>query len=512
MKTYFYFSILFTNAFLALSLNAYGSDFEDIEKYQLKSKDYYQVLNVSFDANIAVIEEAYSKKIKDDISEDKKQEAKEAWDILKDPETRKNYDRLRVELQRFTLPEKDYYKTLGLTHLATDEEIKKRAKILMGRHHPDRFSDPAQKAHNEIFYKEAAQAFSILKDPVKKFTYDRLTGQLAKDASGFYKIKTYIKNIFKLPKFVYGLKNQARTAKNSAVQKIKSSKDRLEQRQAQNKNSQIYKRAKTDKNAQNNIFEAAKKGNAEALDFIIKNSQDATYRTQLQALAQQGSTQASDFIIKEAKNNKTEFQYFLISLAKEGHKQAEASLYELAYEGSNQILSALMQEALQKNNKALETFERLTQKNNSAVILFLIQQKNNYLAGEILKSHLQDISVLEDIVRKGDGRVLEFYIQYAESKFPVEGGQTLSRIMSENTRVLNLTYNEMSTKHNNFLLDAFYQASSRNPETIKNFINEKAQAKDPLALSILKILNKDKSQKSSFFSKFKKKCKNVFSK
>ncbi len=66
----------------------------------MKYKDYYEILGVSRDANLAAIKKSYrqlAKKFHPDVSKQKNAEAKfkeigEAYEVLKDPEKRKAYD------------------------------------------------------------------------------------------------------------------------------------------------------------------------------------------------------------------------------------------------------------------------------------------------------------------------------------------------------------------------------------------------------------------------------------
>ena len=64
----------------------------------------------------------------------------------------------------------DYYQVLGLAHGATAEEIKKAYRKLALQYHPDR--NPGNKEAEEKF-KEAAEAYEVLGDPVKRKRYDQ---------------------------------------------------------------------------------------------------------------------------------------------------------------------------------------------------------------------------------------------------------------------------------------------------------------------------------------------------
>lgn len=64
---------------------------------------------------------------------------------------------------------KDPYEVMGLSRDATDEDIHKQYRKLAKKHHPDR--NPGDKQAEDIF-KEVANAYEILGDPVKRREYD----------------------------------------------------------------------------------------------------------------------------------------------------------------------------------------------------------------------------------------------------------------------------------------------------------------------------------------------------
>ncbi len=66
---------------------------------------------------------------------------------------------------------KDYYKILGVSENATQEEIKQAYKKLAMKYHPDR--NPGDKQAEEKF-KEINEAYSVLSDPEKRKQYDQL--------------------------------------------------------------------------------------------------------------------------------------------------------------------------------------------------------------------------------------------------------------------------------------------------------------------------------------------------
>lgn len=64
---------------------------------------------------------------------------------------------------------KDYYKTLGVSKDATDEEIKRSFRKLAKQYHPDVNKEPGA----EEKFKELGEAYAILSDPQKRKTYDQ---------------------------------------------------------------------------------------------------------------------------------------------------------------------------------------------------------------------------------------------------------------------------------------------------------------------------------------------------
>jgi len=76
---------------------------------------------------------------------------------------------------------KDYYDILGVPRDASDEEIKKAYRRLAMKFHPDRNPDDPQA---EVRFKEAAEAYEVLRDPQKRAQYDRF-GHEGLNGAGF---------------------------------------------------------------------------------------------------------------------------------------------------------------------------------------------------------------------------------------------------------------------------------------------------------------------------------------
>ncbi len=64
----------------------------------------------------------------------------------------------------------DYYKTLGVTRQASDDEIRKAYRKLALKYHPDKNPGDSEAEHK---FKEAAEAYDVLRDSEKRSIYDR---------------------------------------------------------------------------------------------------------------------------------------------------------------------------------------------------------------------------------------------------------------------------------------------------------------------------------------------------
>lgn len=68
------------------------------------------------------------------------------------------------------MAKRDYYEILGVSKQATEDEIKKAYRKMAIKYHPDK--NPGDKAAEEHF-KEAAEAYEMLRDPQKRQRYDQ---------------------------------------------------------------------------------------------------------------------------------------------------------------------------------------------------------------------------------------------------------------------------------------------------------------------------------------------------
>lgn len=78
--------------------------------------------------------------------------------------------------------EKDYYKILGVERSASPDEIKKAYRKVALKYHPDRNPDNLEA---EAKFKEAAEAYNVLRDPDKRARYDQFGAEGVDGAGGF---------------------------------------------------------------------------------------------------------------------------------------------------------------------------------------------------------------------------------------------------------------------------------------------------------------------------------------
>lgn len=81
------------------------------------------------------------------------------------------------------MAKEDYYAVLGVSKTADEEEIKKAYRKLAVKYHPDK--NPGDKSAEEKF-REATEAYEVLKDPKKRAQYDQF-GHAAFDTSGGFR-------------------------------------------------------------------------------------------------------------------------------------------------------------------------------------------------------------------------------------------------------------------------------------------------------------------------------------
>jgi len=65
---------------------------------------------------------------------------------------------------------KDYYKILGVSREAPQDEIKRAYRKLARKYHPD----VSKEAQAEERFKALGEAYEVLKDPEKRAAYDQL--------------------------------------------------------------------------------------------------------------------------------------------------------------------------------------------------------------------------------------------------------------------------------------------------------------------------------------------------
>lgn len=80
------------------------------------------------------------------------------------------------------MEKRDYYEVLGVSKTASDAEIKKAYKQMAIKYHPDR--NPGDK-EAEAKFKEAAEAYDVLRDPQKRARYDQFGHAGMSGAGGF---------------------------------------------------------------------------------------------------------------------------------------------------------------------------------------------------------------------------------------------------------------------------------------------------------------------------------------
>lgn len=82
------------------------------------------------------------------------------------------------------MTQRDYYEVLSVSRTASDEEIRQAYRKLAMRYHPDRNPDDPEAA---VKFREAAEAYEVLRDPEKRSRYDTFghAGMGSAGANGF---------------------------------------------------------------------------------------------------------------------------------------------------------------------------------------------------------------------------------------------------------------------------------------------------------------------------------------
>ncbi len=100
---------------------------------------------------------------------------------------------------------KNYYAILGVSESSDEEEIRKNYRTLAMQYHPDRNPD-SQDAEEK--FKELAEAYGVLTDPVKRREYDVMRQQghantkYSHSSGGFsYSQEDILRDLFKDPRF-----------------------------------------------------------------------------------------------------------------------------------------------------------------------------------------------------------------------------------------------------------------------------------------------------------------------
>jgi len=99
------------------------------------------------------------------------------------------------------MEKRDYYEVLGVSKNATDAEIKSAYKKMAIKYHPDR--NPGDKEAEEKF-KEAAEAYDVLRDPEKRQRYDQFGHEGLNGAGGFSSTSMNMDDIFSMFGDIFG--------------------------------------------------------------------------------------------------------------------------------------------------------------------------------------------------------------------------------------------------------------------------------------------------------------------
>lgn len=113
---------------------------------------------------------------------------------------------------------KNYYEILGVTKEADGEEIRKQYRKLAMEYHPDH--NP-ENSDAEAQFKEVAEAYGVLTDPVKRKEYDAHLasgGARQQNQSGFsYSQEDILKDLFRDPRFQHMFQGMLREFQRSGL-------------------------------------------------------------------------------------------------------------------------------------------------------------------------------------------------------------------------------------------------------------------------------------------------------
>jgi molecular chaperone DnaJ len=95
------------------------------------------------------------------------------------------------------MEDKDYYKILGVSRDATEEQIKKSYRKIAMQYHPDR--NPGNKEAEERF-KVSSEAYEVLRDPEKREIYNRfgIEGLKGTGFTGFRGFEDIFSRLFRV--------------------------------------------------------------------------------------------------------------------------------------------------------------------------------------------------------------------------------------------------------------------------------------------------------------------------
>ena len=94
------------------------------------------------------------------------------------------------------MQKRDYYEILGVERGASEAEIKRAYRQLALKYHPDKNPDDAEA---EAKFKEATEAYEVLRDPASRQSYDQFGKQNGTFRdwafTDFFTDENYIRNI-----------------------------------------------------------------------------------------------------------------------------------------------------------------------------------------------------------------------------------------------------------------------------------------------------------------------------